>query len=123
LEQLALDFADVSKRVMPYAHIPFRQMIVRLARDRVQSALPGWLRDLQLADRKSRGSLSKTLRAYANANMNALQTAKDLSIHPNTVYSRLQKIADITGRNAPGYNDLTELLLAIESAAEYQPGA
>jgi sugar diacid utilization regulator len=115
--RLALDFADVSKRVMPYSQIPFRQIIIRLARDNIQSALPDWLRDLQLADRKARGSLSRTLQAYANANMNTLQTAKDLAIHPNTVYSRLQRIADITGKNALGYHDLTELLLAIESDA------
>ena len=59
----------------------------------------------------------KTLHAYANANMNALQTAKDLSIHPNTIYSRMQRIADVTGKNALGYHDLTELLLALESDA------
>jgi len=118
--RLALDFADVSRRVMPYSQIPFRQMIVRLARENIQSALPDWLRDLQLADRKARNSLSRTLQAYANANMNTLKTAKDLSVHPNTVYSRLQRIADITGKNALGYNDLTDLLLAIESTAGYQ---
>ena len=85
--RLALDFATVSNRVMPYSQIPFRQMIIRHARDNIQSALPAWLEDLQVADRKARGSLSKTLRAYADANMNALQTAKDLSVHPNTIYS------------------------------------
>jgi len=47
--------------------------------------------------------------------MNALQTAKDLSVHPNTVYSRMQRIATITGKNALGYHELTELLLALES--------
>jgi sugar diacid utilization regulator len=113
--RLALDFATVSDRVMPYSLIPFRQMIIRLARDNIRSALPAWLGDLQAADRKARGSLSKTLQAYANANMNALQTAKDLSVHPNTIYSRMQRIADLTGKNALGYHDLTELLLAIES--------
>jgi len=41
--RLALDFASVSKRVMPYSQIPFRQMIVRLARDNIHSVLPrGW---------------------------------------------------------------------------------
>jgi sugar diacid utilization regulator len=113
--RLALDFASVSNRVMPYSQIPFRQMIIRHARDNIQSALPAWLEGLQTADRKARGSLSNTLHAYANANMNALQTAKNLSIHPNTIYSRMQRIADITGKNALGYHDLTELLLALES--------
>ena len=117
--RLALDFASVSNRVMPYSQIPFRQMVIRLARDNIQSVLPAWLKDLQAADRKARGSLTKTLRAYATANMNALQTAKQLSVHPNTVYSRMQRIAHITGKNALGYHDLTELLLAIESDAEH----
>jgi PucR-like helix-turn-helix protein/diguanylate cyclase with GGDEF domain len=118
--RLALDFASVANRVMPYARIPFRQMIIRHARDNIQSALPAWLKDLQRADRRARGSLSKTLHAYANANMNTLQTAKDLSVHPNTIYARMHRIADITGKNALGYNDLTELLLAIESDAGQQ---
>jgi len=117
--RLALDFASVSNRVMPYSQIPFRQMVIRLARDNIQSVLPAWLKDLQAADQKARGSLTKTLRAYANANMNALQTAKQLSVHPNTIYSRMQRITDITGKNALGYHDLTELLLAIESDAEH----
>ncbi len=115
--RLALDFASVTKRVMAYSQIPFRQMIIRHARDNIQSALPVWLGELQAADRKARGALCNTLHAYANANMNALQTAKDLSIHPNTIYSRMQKIAAITGKNALAYHDLTELLLAIESDA------
>ena len=117
--RLALDFASVSNRVMPYSQIPFRQMVIRLARDNIQSVLPAWLKDLQAADQKARGSLTKTLRAYANANMNALQTAKQLSVHPNTIYSRMQRITDITGKNALGYHDLTELLLAIDSDAEH----
>ncbi len=117
--RLALDFASVSNRVMPYSQIPFRQMIIRHARDNIQSALPAWLEVLQAADRKARGSLSKSLHAYADANMNALQTAKDLTVHPNTIYSRIQRVADLTGKNALHYHDLTELLLAIESDAEY----
>jgi len=100
---------------MPYSRIPFRQMLIRHARDNIQSALPAWLEALQVADTKARGSLSKTLLAYANANMNALQAAKDLSVHPNTIYSRVQRISDLTGKNALAYHDLTELLLAIES--------
>lgn len=112
--RLALDFASVSNRVMPYAQIPFRQLVVRHAGDRIQSAVPAWLQVLQAADRKARGALSRTLYAYADADMNALQAAKKLAVHSNTIYSRLQKIADLTGRNALRYHDLTELLLALE---------
>ena len=54
------------------------------------------------------------MRSYADADMNVLKTAKALSLHPNTIYARMQKIDNITGKNALGYNDLTELLLAAE---------
>lgn len=118
--RLALDFASVSKRVMPYSRIPFRHIVIRLARDNIQSAFPAWLKDLQNADLKARGALSDTLRAYADANMNALQAAKALSVHPNTIYSRMQRIADLTGKNALAYHDLTELLLALESDSRRQ---
>jgi len=117
--RLALDFSSVSNRVMPYSKIPFRQMLIRHARENIQSALPAWLEGLQTADGKARGSLSTTLHAYADANMNALQTAKNLSIHPNTIYSRMQRICELTGKNALTYHDLTELLLAIESDTEH----
>lgn len=120
--RLALDFASVSNRVMPYTRIPFRQMVIRHARDNMQSALPAWLEDLQAADRRARGSLCTTLRAYADANMNALQTAKLLSVHPNTVYSRMQRIADVTGKSALTYHDLTELLLAVDSDVGQREG-
>jgi sugar diacid utilization regulator len=60
--------------------------------------------------------LIKTLEAYADADMNVLRTAKALAIHPNTIYARLQKINDITGRNALNYHALTEMLLAAECA-------
>ena len=112
--KLALDFSDVANRVMPYARIPFRHMLVRLASENIQSALPAWLDDFIVADGKSRGALTGTLQAYADADMNVLKTAKDLSLHPNTIYARMQKIDNITGKNALAYNDLTELLLATE---------
>ncbi len=111
----ALDFASVSNRVQPYASIPFRQMLVRHAQDNLQSSLPHWLAPLQAANQSSRGKLAQTLQAYADANMNALQTAKALAVHPNTIYARMQKISDLTGKNALAYHDLSELLLALEA--------
>ena len=112
--KLALDFANVADRVVPYARIPFRQMLVSHARDSIQAALPGWLDAFLEADRKARGKLSATLRAYADADMNVLQAAKRLSVHPNTIYSRAQRITDMTDMNPLRYHDLTEMLLAIE---------
>ncbi len=115
--RVALEFASVANRVMPYSRIPFRRMLVRIASERMQSALPPWLDGFMKANEKSRGALLKTLEAYADADMNVLRTAKALGIHPNTIYARLQKIDDITGKNALSYHELTELLLAAECNA------
>ena len=114
--KVALEFASVADRVMPFSRIPFRKMLVRIASERMQSALPPWLDRFVEANNKSRGALLKTLEAYADADMNVLKTAKVLAIHPNTIYARLQKVDDITGKNALGYHALTELLLAAECA-------
>jgi len=116
LEQatLALEFADVADRVVQYTDIPMQRMMLRLARDEMQAALPGWTDALYIADQKMRGALDATLHAYANADMNVLQAAKLLDVHPNTVYSRLNKVQDITGKNALAFHDLSELLLAMD---------
>ena len=48
--------------------------------------------------------------------MNAQKTALLLGIHPNTVYSRMQKFERITGLNALQFHALGELLLALDWA-------
>ena len=80
----------------------------------MNAALPPWSEDYYIADKKARGSLTATLRAYADSDMNILKTAKSLGVHPNTVYARVQKISDITGLNALNFHALTELLLAAD---------
>ena len=116
--KVALESASVANRVMPFSRVPFRRMLVRIASEQLQSALPPWLDSFVKANEKSRGALLKTLEAYADADMNVLKTAKALEIHPNTIYARLQKIDDITGKSALSYHALTELLLAAECAGQ-----
>ena len=111
--RLALDFADVANRVVAYNAIPFRDVLVTHARAAVQSALPAWCEPFAAADAKSRGALHATLEAYADADMNALRAAKALGVHPNTLYARMRRIRDLTGRDPLKYHDLTEMLLAL----------
>lgn len=111
---LALEFADVSRRVVQFAEIPLRHLILHLAGDELQRVLPAWTGEFVLADHASGGALVATLRAYADANMNVLKTAKMLSVHPNTVYSRFQKILHITGLDAKSYEALTGMLVVAD---------
>jgi hypothetical protein len=116
--RLALDFSSVTDRVVQYSDIPIRPIVVRAARSNSQLTFPAWVDRFFTANEKSRGTLSATLRAYADANMNVLQAAKALSVHPNTIYSRVQRITDLTGQNAFSFHDLNELLLAIDCRQE-----
>lgn len=113
---MAIRFADVAHRVMRYSDIPFRQLLVTHARATVRTALPAWLDAFAAIDRKSRGSFSATLRAYADANMNVLRAAESLGVHPNTIYARMRRIREITGLDPLNYHALTEMLLATECA-------
>jgi DNA-binding PucR family transcriptional regulator len=110
--RLALDFASVGNRVARYSDISLRQMLITRARSAGPSSRPAWAEDLAAEDR--RGVLAATLRAYADCNMNAQKTAELLGIHPNTVYSRMQKIEQLTGLNALQFHALSELLLALD---------
>lgn len=111
---LALDAADVANRVVSFGDIPVRQMLVQLAAEQVQATLPNWLGPFARADEKARGIYVSTLRAYADHDMNVLRTAEALSIHPNTVYARIQKIEGFTGHNPLKFHSLNELLLATD---------
>ncbi|MEL7447706.1 MAG: helix-turn-helix domain-containing protein [Pseudomonadota bacterium] len=119
---LALDFASVANRVMRHCDVPFRQTLVRHACESGALALPAWHEKLTAADGKARGALRATLKTYADCNMNALKTAKALSVHPNTIYARMQRITDLTGKSALDYHHLTELLLVLECDGQLRPG-
>lgn len=113
--QLALELADVTRRVVQISEVSLQSVMLQLSGDRLQPILPAWRKDFYATDNRMQGALVETLRAYAHANMNVLKAAQELCVHPNTVYSRMQKIMDITGMNARNYNALTELLLIADS--------
>jgi hypothetical protein len=111
---VALDFASVAERVMPFAELPIRRLLIHRGAEYVQAALPAWFAGLREADAKSKGALIATLRALADADMNVQRAARDLHVHANTVYARIERISELTGLSAQRYHDLTHLLLAAD---------
>jgi hypothetical protein len=111
---IALDFASVTKRVVPFADLPIRGLLVHRGADYVQSAPPSWSAAFVSADDRSSGTLVRTLRAIADADMNIQKAGRILGKHPNTIYARIERIRDITGLDGQSYHDLTELLLAAD---------
>jgi sugar diacid utilization regulator len=111
---VALDFAHVTDRVVQFSELPIRRLLIHKAAAYVQSAMPVWFPRFRDADAKSQGALVKTLRALANADINVQQAARELRVHPNTLYARIQRIKDLTGLEAQRFHDLTDLLLAAD---------
>ncbi|MEZ5932321.1 MAG: helix-turn-helix domain-containing protein [Alphaproteobacteria bacterium] len=111
---IALDFASVSQRVVAFADLPIRGLLVHRAADYVQSAAPAWMAAFASADARASGALVQTLRAIADADMNIQKAARSLGKHPNTIYARIERIRDLTGLDGQRYHQLTELLLAAD---------
>ena len=111
---IALDFASVSNRVVQFTDLPIRSLILHRGGDYVRSAAPNWVVTLVNADEKAKGSLIRTLRVLADADMNVQQAGRQLDVHPNTIYSRLGRIKELTGLDGQRHHDLVELLLAAD---------
>jgi PucR C-terminal helix-turn-helix domain/GGDEF-like domain len=111
---VALDFATVTDRVVAFTELPIRRLLIHRGADYVQSAMPVWFPAFRDADAKSQGAFTKTLRALADADMNVQRAGRELHVHPNTIYARIQRISDLTGLDAQRYHDLTDLLLAAD---------
>lgn len=118
---IALDFASVASRVQQFNALPVRSLLVQRGADDIRATPPAWLSALIEADSQSRGSLIATLRALADADMNVQQAARQMGKHANTLYARLERIREITGREGQRYHDLTELLLAADFWGQPKP--
>jgi len=110
----ALGCAHVGERVVKFGALPMRRVLLQRGGDYLRAALPPWVADFTAADARARGKLVETLRAYADADMNLIRAARDLEVHPNTLYARMQRIRELTGLDCQRYHDLNELLLAVD---------
>jgi hypothetical protein len=110
----ALELASVSERVVRFADIPLRRLLLHFARQDFGRVVPAWAGAFIAADDKANGALVGTLRAYASVDMNILKSAELLRLHPNTVYARLQRILEITGLQARSFDGLADLLVVCD---------
>lgn len=111
---VALDCASVAERVLSFDALPLRRLLLRGSQEYIRNALPDWSEQFAEADQRARGELSRTLRAYADADMNLIGAARLLKLHPNTLYARMQRIRRLSGLNCQCYHSLTELLLIVD---------
>jgi sugar diacid utilization regulator len=106
--------ATVSQRVVQFAQIPLRQLLLHFGAPDLKRVLPAWAAQFHEADRKSDGALAGSLRAYASFDMNILKAADELGVHPNTLYARFERIHEISGLQPRSFNSLHDLLIVCD---------
>lgn len=72
-----------------------------------------------LFDNSRNRQLYETLATYIRCGKSASATAHTLNIHVNTLYQRLQRIEDLTGRSLSDASDFTLLSLACNLSQKY----
>jgi hypothetical protein len=83
--------------------------------------IPPEIERFVVEDREQGGILTRTLLAYAAADLNAKAAAEQLLIHVNTAHYRLGRIAEKTGCDLRRLSDVIDLLIAVRLIGE--PGA
>ena len=114
----ALEMASLSRRVVSIVNTTLHDLMVQTSSDQLRELTPAWTTNFYRADDRSRGALSKTLRAYAAASMNVLKASAALHLHPNSVYARLNKIERLSGLDPKSFRDFRELLIVCDLRAD-----
>jgi sugar diacid utilization regulator len=109
----ALRHAGDDAAVVALQDVALLDYLASDADDTARRLIPAGARQLAEADRDQSGALVRTLRAYADCDLNVARTAQRLTVHPNTVHYRLGRVATLTGRDPRRFDDLSELLTAL----------
>ena len=110
----AVDFIGRKRPVMHFADIDLMQFLVRHPNAAAARLIPGWAGRFRKADVDKSGALSQTLRQFAACDLNVKRTARDLNLHTNTVYFRLNHVHRLTGVDPRSYLGLSLLLTTLE---------
>jgi sugar diacid utilization regulator len=68
---------------------------------------------LRAEDARCHGLLARTFTVYVDCNLNVIQAANKLGLHPNTIRSRLAKVERLTGLDTRRVTDVMELVTVI----------
>lgn len=95
---------------------PLEYVLMRVGDRTAWRLLPEPVRDFVEEDLGKGGSLSATLLAYVDCDLNIRRAAERLFVHPNTAHYRLSKIEERTGCSVRRFVDLQTLVIAIRLA-------
>ncbi|MDU2066610.1 MAG: PucR family transcriptional regulator ligand-binding domain-containing protein [Sporomusaceae bacterium] len=102
------EYSASSESIYLYEQLGIFKLLLDLPQETLYNYYKEVMEPLLAYDRKYKSDLVTSLYVFFEENGNAVQTAKRLFVHRNTLDYRLKKIEDVTGRNlANPYERLT----------------
>jgi len=111
--RLAQGFTSPAQPLGHFADIDLPQLLIQRADSIALRLIPEGMRNLTPAGGEQSAELLRTIRAFADCNLNVKQTARSLGVHTNTVYFRLNRINKLTGIDPRTFSGISLLLTAL----------
>ncbi len=121
--RLALELTSPGKPLLRFADVDLAQFLVQRADRAALRLIPEWLR--QAHESGIGRDLLLTIRTFAECSLNVKETARQLGVHTNTVYFRLNQIkarTNVDPRTFGGSMLLVSSLLLLESRRRNSSG-
>jgi sugar diacid utilization regulator len=109
----AAEFAEIKRSVVHLGEIDLNELLLRRHDATALRLIPSWTSTLRRADDDKSGNLSRTIRAFAESDLNVKRTARRLKLHTNTIYTRLNRIKKLTGVDPRSFAGTALLLTAL----------
>lgn len=109
--RLALDLADASRPLLLFGDIGLAEFVTRRSDKAAARLISPWLRECHRTGAEP--DLMATIRAFADCSLNVKETARELGVHTNTVYFRLNQIKDRAGIDPRTFSGLSALITAL----------
>jgi sugar diacid utilization regulator len=103
---VAVEFTTSAQPLIHFTDIELTEFLIRRADKDAFRLIPEWARTLN-------GEIAQTVHAFADCSLNVKQTARQLGVHPNTVYFRLNQISKLTGVNPRTFRGTALLVSAL----------
>jgi hypothetical protein len=111
--RLAQGFTSPAQPLGHFADVDLPQFLIRRADSIALRLIPEGMRHLTPAGGEQSAELLRTIRAFADCNLNVKQTARSLGVHTNTVYFRLNRIETLTGVDPRTFSGISLLVTAL----------
>jgi DNA-binding PucR family transcriptional regulator len=109
----ALLATTAERRIVAFAALPLEDHVAAIADPLLRTAAARVAGALLEQDDAKQLELVRSLRAYVDADLNIRVAAGRLFVHPNTLYYRLARLRELTGRDPRRMSQARELVLAL----------